>query len=108
MSIVPRLPKYQFNEKDGLVKEYPVLVKIVENSRGRFARYFIENIANCNTTDLCDLMDQAFNHVCVKTRKSKGIFDTFDGKLARVMAISNLNVSESKAPNERTDCIKPT
>ncbi|OQR87163.1 hypothetical protein THRCLA_22930 [Thraustotheca clavata] len=73
MSLIRSLPKYQLqideSQQEGwsnATTKYPFLVNIVKYSRGRFARHFIDKVAECwvnGVNDLFDLMDEAFAHV---------------------------------------------
>ncbi|CAI5705324.1 unnamed protein product [Peronospora effusa] len=85
--------------------KYPVLKSIVENSRGRFARYFADSAAHytmenlASGIELSDLLDEAFGHVSLKTHQGKHFMKEQEGKDAQLMAISYTNVdSDGTSP----------
>ena len=72
MTVISRFPPHQsipFTDEDKesawnrLQVKFPVLKSIVVNSRGRFARYFVDSAAqyavenSANSIKLCDLLD---------------------------------------------------
>ncbi|OQS06071.1 Crinkler (CRN) family protein [Thraustotheca clavata] len=113
MSLVPRFPKYQLQvneeEKEGwsiATAKYPFLVKIVQNSRGRFTRHFIENVAkSCvnGPKKLCDLMDEAIAHVYKKTHDGKAFLSSETGKKAQSLAISYYNAEPAYVSLKTTE-----
>ncbi|UIZ21110.1 hypothetical protein KXD40_000080 [Peronospora effusa] len=108
MTIISRFPPYQaipFADKgkekawNRLQAFYPVLKSIVVNSRGRFARYFVDSAAQyavkkfANGIELCDLLDVALDHVSLETQKGKHFMGKPEGMDAQLMAISYTNVA---------------
>ncbi|KAE9060888.1 hypothetical protein PF005_g31669, partial [Phytophthora fragariae] len=112
MSVVPRFPPYQVvhhrteNEEvwKKIVEQFPVLKYIAEGSRGRFSRYFVEEVlkyvAGRTTVRLRDLLDDAFGKVCLRTHKGKQFMSNDDGKYAQLMAISYTNAADSLPPTD--------
>ncbi|OQR84586.1 Crinkler (CRN) family protein [Thraustotheca clavata] len=106
MSLVPRFPKYQLEDQneeiDGWFQatiKYPSLKYIVQNSRGRFARYFIDKVKEIwfNDIHLWDLIDEACGHVSIKTHQGKGFLNSPEGVLGQKMAITYNNVKPTKS-----------
>ncbi|KAG3067203.1 hypothetical protein PI125_g23688, partial [Phytophthora idaei] len=105
MTVISRFPPYQpisFVDEakqaawERIQNQYPVLNDIVVNSRGRFARYFVDRAAEYAlktpvTVDLCDLLDDAFCHVLVKVQESKRFMSKQGGRNAQMMAMSYTN-----------------
>ncbi|GMF58664.1 unnamed protein product [Phytophthora fragariaefolia] len=105
MSVVPRFPKFQrklFTSAEGeiwrrIIGHYPVVQTIVLHSRGRFSRYFIDEVVQTFQQDsniqLCDLLDAA----CARARVSlamhdgKAFLNSLEGMCSQLMAISYTN-----------------
>ncbi|UIZ21983.1 hypothetical protein KXD40_008930 [Peronospora effusa] len=106
MTIFSRFPPYQpipYADKDKgsawnyLQAQYPILNRIVVNSRGRFARYFVDSAVKyamenfANGIRLCDLLDAAFDRVSSETQSNNSFMEKQEGKDAQLMAISYIN-----------------
>ncbi|OQR83997.1 crinkler (CRN) family protein [Thraustotheca clavata] len=106
MSLIPRFPKYQLQVKEAQKNvwlesstRFPCLKDIAMNSRGRFARNFIDGVVQSwenGTTDLCDLMDEAFAHVLEKTQIGKKFLNSLDGKVGQKLAVSYSNAEPAE------------
>ncbi|KAF0713546.1 Aste57867_4297 [Aphanomyces stellatus] len=111
MAILPRFPPYQFVldvvEKqvwDDVNSRYPVIEFIVNQSRGRFARHFTEQVLQIvkkqPNVKLNELLDNAFAaiHKRILFRKKN-----FDGKYAQLMAISFTNGHQPATKKPRSE-----
>ncbi|UIZ21105.1 hypothetical protein KXD40_000085 [Peronospora effusa] len=114
MTVVSRFPPYlpipfvdegKESAWNYVQDKYPVLKSIVENSRGRFARYFADSTAHYAMENLAsgiilsDLLNEAFGHVSLKTHQGNHFMKEQEGKDAQLMAISYTNVdSDGTSP----------
>ncbi|CAH0486112.1 unnamed protein product [Peronospora farinosa] len=105
MTLFARLPPYQpmdlVNEEKQaawirMKEQYPFLMDIVVNSRGRFDKYFVDKVAEFamkgESVNLCDLLNNAFDYVGNSTYNGKGFMYRKDGKDAHLMATAYTNV----------------
>ncbi|KAF0698096.1 Aste57867_11264 [Aphanomyces stellatus] len=111
MAILPRFPPYQFvldvaekQDWDDVISRYPVIEYIVNQSRGRFARHFTEQVLQIvekqRNVKLNELLDNAFAaiHQSILFRKKN-----FDGKYAQLMAISFTNFHQPATKKPRSE-----
>lgn len=104
MCVIPRFPPYQslpYGDEttqaiwEQLKHMHPVLSKIVESSRGRFARHFVEGVMkyamskpSINEIALPDLLDTAFLRVSQAAQENKLFMKRTEGRDAQLKAIS--------------------
>ncbi|KAE8895319.1 hypothetical protein PF003_g20690 [Phytophthora fragariae] len=116
MTIVPRFPPnlpvaLEDRAKQAawkqLVDRFPVLDEIVMHSRGRFARYFVDSVAESGIRsadiNLSDLLDAAFDEVSRKTQFGKDFMNKKGGPDAQLMAMSYSNARIDIMPSAGTE-----
>ncbi|KAJ8576435.1 hypothetical protein ON010_g2776 [Phytophthora cinnamomi] len=103
MTVVPRFPSFQLKffaitEKEiwqRIVEKYPVVETIVLQSRGRFSRYFIDEVLQKFQQDpnivLCELLDAACARVSQASHNGKQFMNSPEGMYIQLMAISYTN-----------------
>ncbi|KAE9233584.1 hypothetical protein PF004_g9623 [Phytophthora fragariae] len=118
MSVVPRFPPYQIMLRtdierhawEMIVKQFPVVETIARGSRGRFARWFLDEVVtyvtnNRGTIELYDLLDEVFGRVCFKAQQTKHYMSKVEGRYAQLVAISFTN--SMSWPSEDELCEPP-
>ncbi|KAF4040980.1 hypothetical protein GN244_ATG07024 [Phytophthora infestans] len=115
MTVFSRFPPYQpirFEDEakqdawDRIRAHYPVLMTIVEHSRGRFVRHFVDRAAvyameKSHTFDLRDLLDDAFCYVRTRVEETKRFMSKPEGRNAQMMAMSNVDAVETSEPETK-------
>ncbi|GMF24332.1 unnamed protein product [Phytophthora fragariaefolia] len=106
MSVVPRFPRFQLNfftsgEEEiwgEIIQNYPVVKAIVLHSRGRFSRYFVDEVMKQfqgdSDIELCELLDAACARVSAETHFGKKFLNSREGMCNQLMAISYTNVMD--------------
>ncbi|KAL4109435.1 hypothetical protein PRIC1_001135 [Phytophthora ramorum] len=114
-AVIPRFPSYQLllqtqSEEhvwSKAVERFPVVQEIVMRSRGRFGKYFVNEVVKCLAENsdgkLSDLLDQAFTWISKRTLAGKGFMKSQEGHSAQRAAITFTSVEDPAAERARLE-----